>query len=117
MESTPTPGYCAAHNRKYGKLEQCPQCRHEAMSGKHVGAPKADTLSLRVKAAEYRLREYACWAAFETALAYDPHVAVKLSDQSGKWAGRADELEMRLLELEHDQWLIEQDRERRSGGN
>jgi hypothetical protein len=108
---------CEIHDVTYGKLEQCATCRAQRAGTAAATSPKADTSPLRVKAADYRLRELVCWQGFEAQIADDPHVAVKLSDQAGKWAGRADELESRLLEFEHDQWLIEQDRERRGGGN
>ena len=81
------------------------------------GSPKADTTNVRVRAAEYRLCQASCWEEYKQNLREDPHVAVKFSAEAGKWAGRADELEMRILEIEHHQWLMEQDKLRRGGGN
>jgi hypothetical protein len=104
---------CALHDVSYGKLEQCSVCRAERAGGVKAGSPKADTSGPRTRAADYRLNQAACWDGYKTNLTDDPNVAVKFSAESGKWAGRADELEMRILEIEHDQWLIEQDRQRR----
>lgn len=109
--------HCPKHDRYYSDVEQCSECRAERSAAPRATSPKADTSPLRVKAADYRLREAACWEQFSARLKEDGHLAVKLSDQAGKWAGRADELETRLLEIEHDQWLIEQDRLRKGGGN
>lgn len=106
---------CDEHNVDYGKLEQCSACRAERAGATATQSPKADTTPLRVRAAEYRLRELAMWNAAKLAIADDPHVAAKLSDQSGKWAGRADDLEVKLLEIEHHQWMLDQDRQRRGG--
>ena len=117
MSASPTDGqkHCPTHDVWYGKLEQCSVCRAERAGSAPAASPKADTKPLRVKAAEYRLREYEMWTASKGMLIDDPHVAVKLSDQSGKWAGRADDIEVKLLEIEHHQWMLEQDRLRRGG--
>jgi hypothetical protein len=117
-------GYCAKHDKRYGKLEQCSECRKSRGITVKQESPKADTATVRVHAARYRLNEAACWNEFKRYSAVDltagsedddpvqidPHVAVKFSAEAGKWAGRADELEMRILEIEHDQWLREQKR-------
>lgn len=115
MATDTTGGYCPKHDKHYSKLEQCGACRAERAGAVVKGSPKADTSPLRVKAAEYRLREIAMWQAASAQIGADPHVAVKLSDQAGKWAGRADELEHRLLEIEHHQWMLEEDKRRRGG--
>lgn len=101
---------CELHDIQYGKLEQCSGCRAAQTVAVKQGSPKADTTKIRAVAADYRLNQASCWSEYTTNLSDDPHVSVKFSAEAGKWAGRADELEMRILELEHDQWLIEQDR-------
>jgi hypothetical protein len=59
----------------------------------------------------------ACWERAQLAWTDDGHVSVKFSAESGKWAGRADELEARLLEIEHDQWLRDEKQRMSGGGN
>jgi hypothetical protein len=122
--ATPQPNYCAKHDRGYGKLEQCADCRASRGVTVKPGSPKADTSTIRLHAARYRMREAACWNECKryssidltaddkggTPPKLDPQAAVKFSAESGKWASRADELEMRILEIEHDQWLREQKR-------
>lgn len=110
-----TANVCPTHGTAYPKLERCPDCRSAATNKIQVGSPKADTSRARTRAAEYRLNQAACWEGFTTHKLEDPHVAVKFSAEAGKWAGRADELEMRILEIEHHQWMMEQDKLRRGG--
>lgn len=106
---------CPTHNVQYGKLEQCSVCRSERSGAIVAGSPKADTSGARINAARYRLNEAACWCELQANTADDPNVAVKWSAESAKWARLAAETEQQLLEIEHDQWLIEQDRKRRGG--
>lgn len=105
------------HGKPYGGVERCGECRAARSVEVRTGSPKADTAPARTRAAEYRLYQASCWSEYAANVKADPHVAVKFSAEAGKWAGRADELEMRILELEHDQWLMEQDRQRRGRGN
>jgi hypothetical protein len=117
-----TAGYCATHDCHHPKLERCPQCRAARNSIIKVASPKADTTELRILAATARLREAACWNEFkrysspdlesDTPTEIDPHIAVKFSAETVKHARLAMEIESKVAELEHDQWLIEQDRAR-----
>ncbi len=106
---------CPEHDVIHGALEQCSVCRSLRSGSIVAGSPKADTSGARVNAARYRLNESACWAELQANSADDPNVAVKWSAESAKWARLAAETEQQLLEIEHDQWLIEQDRKRRGG--
>lgn len=112
-----TAGYCADHDRHYPPLERCPDCRAAKRGEIRSGSPKANTENVRIRAAEYRLCQSSCWEEYRSNIKEDPQVAVKFSAEAGKWAGRADELEMRILEIEHHQWMVEQDRLRKSGGS
>jgi hypothetical protein len=76
------------------------------------GPPKADTASARVNAANARIRELACWSNCTAATAEDPGNAVKWSAESAKWARVAMEIESKILDIEHDQWLMHEDRKR-----
>lgn len=116
MATDTTGGYCPTHDQHYSKLEQCSVCRALARSGAvEKESPKADTTEARVHAARYRLNEAACWAELKLHTADDPNIAVKWSAESAKWARLAAETEQQLLEIEHDQWLMEQDVKRRGG--
>lgn len=109
--------YCDIHKRSYSKLEQCAECRGAVGVTVKVGSPKADTTTKRVHAAEARLRELACWSESGSQMREDPHVAVKWSAEASKWARIAMELEDKIDELEHDQWLVEQKRLLGGSGN
>ena len=115
MATDTTGNYCPTHDRHFGKLEQCGDCRRARANDAATGSPKADTSAVRVRAAEYRLCQSSCWQGYADNLKDDPHVAVKFSAEAGKWAGRADEIELRLLDIEHHQWMLEQDKQRRGG--
>ncbi len=106
---------CPHHDIVHSAIEQCSVCRAERSGSIVAGSPKADTSGARANAARYRLNELACWTELKTNTAADPNVAVKWSAESAKWARLAAETEQQLLEIEHDQWLIEQDRKRRGG--
>lgn len=106
---------CDVHNRALGRLEQCPDCRAEKTGAAQSGSPRADTSGARVSAARYRLNEGECWVACQARKLDDPQVAVKWSAESMKWARLATETEMKILEIEHDQWLVEQDKQRKGG--
>ena len=117
MATDTTGNYCAKHERHYGKLEQCADCRAARSASVAPGSPKADTSPLRVIAARYRLNEAACWDVFGTIVRDDVNGAAKMSAESGKWATRADELESKIIEIEHDQWLRDQKMLLGGGGN
>lgn len=102
------------HGKPYGGIEQCGECRASAGSAIASSSPKADTSKARKAAAEYRLREFALWDAAKATWLDDPNATAKLSAESGKWAGRADDIEMRILEMEHEQWLVDQKRKMES---
>jgi hypothetical protein len=120
-----TGGYCATHERHHPKLERCPDCRAARASIIKVASPKADTTELRILAATARLREAACWNEFKRYSSVDPesdedpdpNVAVKFSAETVKHARLAMEIESRIADIEHDQWLVEQDRARSGGDN
>lgn len=103
---------CPKHpSATYGPLEQCPECRKSVADGIERGSPKADTGARRVNAANARLREVSCWSNSEAARAGDDgQVAVKWSAEAVKWARVAMDLEASIMEIEHDQWLVEQKR-------
>jgi hypothetical protein len=113
----PGKKYCPLHDVTYGALEQCSTCRSDRSGAVASESPKADTLPARIKAAEYRTYQLSCWSEYSANVKDDPHVAVKFSAEAGKWAGRADEIELRILEIEHHQWMLEQDKQRRGGGS
>lgn len=115
MATDTTGNYCPTHDQHYSKIEQCSVCRAERTGAVPPQSPKADTLTARTHAARYRLNELACWEQVKANTADDPNVAVKWSAESAKWARLAAETEQQLLEIEHDQWLMEQDRKRRGG--
>lgn len=107
--------HCDTHNVDYPRVGQCAKCRAEAAAASPTESPKADTSPARIRAAEYRANQYECWGAAVAAKIEDPQVAVKWSAEAGKWAGRADLIELKLLEIEHEQWVFEQDQKRRGG--
>lgn len=116
--SDPSNRACPKHSDvTYGPLEQCPKCRAARSSAVKAGAPKADTTQKRVHAAEARLRELACWDRCKLDMADDGNIAVKWSAESSKWARLAMDLESQITEIEHDQWLVEQDQLRGGSGN
>ena len=101
----------------HSSIEQCGQCRAERAVAVKACSPKVDTTQKRVNAAEARLRELACWNECASQMRDDPQVAVKWSAESSKWARVAMDLEEKITEIEHDQWLVEQDRLRGGSGN
>jgi hypothetical protein len=107
---------CLIHDITYGKLEQCSACRAARSVTVKTGSPKADTSAKRVHAATARLRELACWDACQLAMATDGNIAVKWSAESTKWARVAAEIEAQITEIEHDQWLRDENM-RMGGGN
>jgi hypothetical protein len=106
---------CSLHDITYGKLEQCSASRAERSSSVKTGSPKADTTAKRVNAATARLRELACWDACKLAMADDGNIAVKWSSESAKWARLAAELEAQITEIEHDQWLRDENMKMHGG--
>lgn len=117
MATDTTGNYCPTHDKHYGKLEQCGECRRARNATVAPGSPKADMTQRRVHAADARLREAACWEQCKATMAADGHTAVKWSAESTKWARLAMELEQQITEVEHDQWLREQKRLLGGGGN
>jgi hypothetical protein len=103
--------HCALHDVWYSKLEQCGECRRSAGSAVERGSPKADMSGHRVNAGNARLRELSCWENSNNSRAQDDgNVAVKWSAEAVKWARVAMELEQQIVEVEHDQWLVDQKR-------
>jgi len=107
--------HCDTHDVDYPRVGQCPRCRVDAAAVRGNESPKADTSVARVRAAEYRANQFECWGQSMASKIDDPQVAVKWSAEAGKWAGRADLIELKLLEIEHEQWVFEQDQKRRGG--
>ena len=106
--------YCAAHDKQYGKLEQCPGCRKSASAVVAAQSPKADTKEMEARESEYRecdkyLRRLAKkW--LDEGTAQERPTAIKAMDAASKWARLALEIRQNRLEMEHDQWLVEQNR-------
>jgi hypothetical protein len=112
---------CPTHDVVYGKLEQCAQCRAARAITVKVSSPKADTRELELRESEYReadkyLRRVAR-ELMEEGTAQERGLALKAFDAATKWARLALEIRTSRLELEHDQWLVEQKRMLGGGGN
>lgn len=109
-----TSNYCSKHNRHYGKLEQCADCRSARSITVKPGSPKADTRELELREEEYReadkfLRRLGReWLTEGTA--QERGIAIKAFDAASRWARLAIEIRTTRLEIEHDQWLREQKR-------
>lgn len=116
MAADTTGNYCPTHDRHYGKLEQCGECRAARKATPEVGSPKADTTVKRTHAATARLREAACWEQCKVTMGDDGHTSVKWSAECSKWARVAMELEAQITEIEHDQWLRDQKQLLNGGG-
>jgi hypothetical protein len=118
---TPSPGYCATHDQHYGKLEQCGVCRSQRAITVKTASPKADTRELELRENEYReadkfLRRIGKeW--IDEGTAQERNAALKAFDAASKWARLALEIRQQRLEMEHDQWLVEQKRLLGGGGN
>jgi hypothetical protein len=111
---------CAKHDIRYGKLEQCSACRGERVASVKVGSPKADTKELRLRESEYResdkfMRRIAR-EVLEDGTAQERGIAIKMFDAAAKWARLSLEIHTSLTELEHDQWLRDENM-RMGGGN
>lgn len=121
MATDTTGGYCPKHDAHYSKVEQCGTCRAERAGSVAVASPKADTHELDVREQEYReadkfLRRIAReW--LDDGTAQERNVALKAFDTAAKYARLALEIRTSRLELEHDQWLVEQKRKLSGGGN
>lgn len=121
MAQDTTGNYCAKHDRHYGKIEQCGGCRAERSISVRAASPKADTRELELRENEYReadkyLRRVAReW--LDEGTPRERGVALKAFDTAAKWARLALEIRQQRLELEHDQWLVEQKRLLGGGGN
>lgn len=106
--------YCEIHNIRYGKLEQCSGCRASKGIEVKSGAPRADTRELHLREQEYReadkyLRRVAReW--LDDGTARERGIALKAFETATKYARLALEIHASIKELEHDQWLVEQNR-------
>lgn len=113
--------HCALHDVWYGQLEQCGECRKARGITVKTTSPKADTHELKVREDEYReadkyLRRIARdW--LENGTAQERNVALKAFDAASKYARLALEIRQSRLEIEHDQWLVDQKRQLGGGGN
>lgn len=121
MATDTTGGYCPKHDKHYSKLEQCGACRAERAGTVAVGSPKADTRELELREQEYReadkyLRRMAR-EVLDDGTAQERGLAIKMFDAASKWARLALEIRTSRLEMEHDQWLVEQKRKLSGGGN
>lgn len=111
---------CPRHGIEYGRLEQCSACRAARSITVKTGSPKADTSELQLREDEYRgadkkLRRIA-FELLDEGTAQERSIAVKMLDCATKWARLALEIRTSRLELEHDQWLVEQKRLLSGGG-
>jgi hypothetical protein len=117
----PSLKYCATHDQHYDRLEQCSGCRAAKSITVKTASPKADTRELELRETEYReadkfLRRMAReW--LEEGTAQERGIAIKAFDAASKWARLSLEIRTTRLELEHDQWLVEQKRLLGGGGN
>jgi hypothetical protein len=116
----PGAKHCAIHDIQYGKLEQCSRCRAERSAIVKTGSPKADTKELRLREAEYReadkfLRRIAR-ETLDEGTAQERVIAIKMFDAAARWARLALEIHTSILEVEHDQWLRDENMRMRGGG-
>jgi hypothetical protein len=115
-----TGGYCPEHKLHYPRLQQCAECRRARAGAAVSGSPKADTRELELREQEYReadkyLRRVAReW--LDDGTAQERNVALKAFDAAAKYARLALEIRTSRLEIEHDQWLVEQKRKLSGGG-
>jgi hypothetical protein len=106
--------YCTIHDQRYSAIEQCSGCRASKGIEVKSGSPKADTRELRLRETEYReadkyLRRTAReW--LDEGTAQERGIALKAFETATKYARLALEIHTSILELEHDQWLVEQNR-------
>jgi hypothetical protein len=116
----PGVNHCAVHDIRYGKLEQCRACRAERSATVKASSPKADTKELRLRESEYReadkfLRRIAR-EILDEGTAQERGLAIKMFDAAAKWARIALEINTSMLEIEHDQWLRDENMRMRGGG-
>jgi hypothetical protein len=117
----PSLRYCETHDQHYGKIEQCSGCRAARSITVKTASPKADTRELELREIEYReadkfLRRIGKeW--IDEGTAQERNAALKAFDAASKWARLALEIRQQRLEMEHDQWLVEQKRLLGGGGN
>lgn len=110
---TDTTATCP-HGRPYGGIEQCGECRRVRATAISPTSPKAETKELETREHEYRaadvyLRRLAReW--LDDGTARDRQVALKAFDAAARWARLALEIRQQRIEIEHDQWLVEQKR-------
>jgi hypothetical protein len=106
---------------RYGKLEQCSVCRAARAITVKTASPKADTRELELRENEYReadkyLRRIGReW--LDDGTPQERNAALKAFDSASKWARLSLEIRQQRLEMEHDQWLVEQKRLLGGGGN
>lgn len=121
MASDTTGNYCPTHDRHFGKLEQCAECRSARRGAVAIESPKADTRELELREDEYRTdakflrRKGREW--LETGTAQERNSALKAFDAAAKYERLALEIRSTRLEFEHDRWLVEQKRKLSGGGN
>ena len=121
MATDTTGNYCPTHNQHFGKLEQCAGCRAGRRAAATAESPKADTRELELRESEYReadkfLRRKAR-EILDDGTAQERNLAIKMFDSAAKWARISLEIRNQRLELEHDQWLVEQKRKLSGGSN
>lgn len=104
------------HGIMYDGLEQCARCRETKSAGPTTSSPRVDTRGLEEMEKEYRdldgfLRHLAC-KIFDPSegMPNERHLAVKMLDNAAKWARLALDIRAERLEIQHDQWLVEQKR-------
>lgn len=119
MASDTTGNYCPTHNRQYGKLEQCADCRSARVHTVAAVSPKADTRELELRESEYReadkfLRRMGR-ELLDEGTAQERGLAIKMFDAASKWARLALEIRSDRLEIEHDHWLRDENMKMRGG--
>jgi hypothetical protein len=113
--------HCQLHDVLYGKVEQCPRCRADRSITVKQASPKADTHELKLREDEYReadkfLRRIGKeW--LDEGTAQERNAAIKAFDAASKWARLALEIRTTRLEIEHDQWLRDENMKMRGDGN
>jgi hypothetical protein len=113
--------YCAAHERLFGALETCADCDRapgEAPAVEHAeDIDKETCISMsectRVAKMLRRLGEEMCTAGTPK----DKVNAMKIFETSLKHERAAMETRQRILDREHDRWLVEQNRKLQGGSD
>ena len=111
--------HCALHDVTYGSLEQCGVCRAAKGASIKPGSPKADTRELELREDEYRTdakylrRKAREW--IDGGTAQERNIALKAFDAASKYERLALEIRSARLEIQHDQWLRDENMKMHGG--